>query len=281
MKLSIIILSYNTKALLKQTIDSIDLQDDWEIIVVDNNSSDGSPEMIEVEYPKVKLIQNEKNIGFGAANNQAMKVAQGEYYLILNSDTEIMDNAIQKLIDYLETHPIVGAVTPKVILPDGSIDLACHRGMPTPWRAFTYFSKLERAFPESKLFGGYHLTNLDFNKVHQVEATAATAMLVRKKTVDEVGMFDERFFLYAEDLDWCKRMTEANWQIYYLPEAVVVHHKSQSGKKKKSNKKEKSAATHHFYDTMKQFYEKHYQDTYPWYVRKLVYWGIDIKKWMS
>lgn len=280
MKLSIIILSYNTKTLLQQTLQSIPENPNWEIIVVDNASSDGSSEMVKSHFPSVKLVQNAKNLGFAAGNNRGILAAQGEYIMLLNSDTQIIDQAIQTLIDYLDTHPKVGVLTPKVILPDGAIDLACHRGLPTPWRAFTYFAKLEQLLPNSRFFGGYHLTHKDFDTTHQIEATAGTAMMVRREVIDQVGPLDEQFFFYAEDLDWCKRISEAGWQIVYHPEAVILHLKSQSGKKKHGSKAQ-AKAKHHFWDTMKLFYKKHYQDEYPQWVKSLVHLGIDLKKKFS
>jgi GT2 family glycosyltransferase len=278
MELSIIILSYNTKDLLKQTIDSIMLKENWEIIVVDNASSDGSQAMIEHDYPHIKLIKNNRNLGFAAANNLGIKIARGQYLMLLNSDTQVMDDCLSDLIRYLNQHKKVGIITPKVVLPDGAIDLACHRGMPTPWRSFTYFAKLERFFPNSATFGGYHLTHLDFNKPHLIEATAATAIITRRQVIKSVGLLDERFFLYAEDLDWCKRITEAGWSIIYYPQATILHHKSQSGKNNNIDREKKSAATEHFYDTMKQFYEKHYDNKYPKPLKKLIFLAIDIKK---
>lgn len=281
-KLSIIILSFNTKDLLVQTIDSISLKKDWEIIVVDNGSTDGSPEIIETNYPHFKLIRSAKNLGFAAGNNLGIKRARGEYIMLLNSDVKVIGDAIDELLAYLDRHPNVAIITPKVILPDGALDLACHRGMPTPWNAFTYFTKLETLFPNIKLFSGYHQTYQNFNQIHEVEATAATAIIVRQAAINQVGLLDERFFLYAEDLDWCKRMAEAGYQIIYYPKAQVLHYKSQSGKKKTAQNHDQKViikdSHHHFYDTMKQFYDKHYRQQYPKFIQKLVFTGIDLKQ---
>lgn len=284
-KLSIIVLSYNTLELLKNTLNSIPKNKNWSITVVDNASTDDSVDMVEKNFKHVTLIKNTKNLGFAAGNNIGIKNSNSNYIMLLNSDTEILDDAINVLIDYMDHNPKVAILTPRVILPDGSIDLACHRGMPTPWNAFTYFSKLEEVFPNSKTFGGYHQTHLDFETTHEIEATAATAIIVRKSAIDKVGLLDERFFLYAEDLDWCKRMTEAGYKIVYHPKASVLHHKSQSGKKKstsdKTSQKKRHQSHHHFYDTMKQFYQKHYVDEYPKWMQKLVFTGIDLKKKLS
>lgn len=276
-KLSIIVLSYNTKDLLQQTLQSIPKHPDWEVIVVDNASSDDSVAMLQQAFPSVKLILNKKNLGFAAANNQAIKQATGEFVLLLNSDTVVQPNALEQLLQLLEQDESIGVVTPKVVLPDGSIDLACHRGMPTPWRAFTYFSKLEQVFPNSKLFGGYHLTHKDFNVTHEVEAVSGVAMMVRRSVIDKVGMLDERFFFYAEDLDWCLRIREARWKIVYHPQATILHFKSQSGKKNKLDKQKERLAKKYFYDTMLQFYDKHYAKQYPKMINSLVKVGIRAK----
>jgi GT2 family glycosyltransferase len=274
--LSIIILNYNTRNLLHQTLQSIRSNPTWEIIVVDNASADDSVAFMKKNYPTVRLIENSDNLGFAAGNNIGIACAQGKYILLLNSDTEIVADALEQLISYLETHPMVGVITPKVVLPDGAIDLACHRGMPTPWNAFTYFSGLERLFPNRKLTAGYHQTYQDFTTIHEVDATACTAAIIRKSVIDKVGTLDERFFFYAEDLDWCKRIKEAGFAIIYYPDAVVLHHKSQSGKNRKGDIEAKSKAKHYFYQTMKQFYDKHYSHTYPKGLRPIIFKGIDV-----
>jgi GT2 family glycosyltransferase len=281
MKLSIIILNYNTKALLAKTIGSIKPQADREIIIVDNGSTDGSVEYIKQKFPKCQLIELPQNLGYAAGNNRGLALAQGQYVMLLNSDALIINDALDTLLAYLDKHPQVGAITPKVVLPNGAIDLACHRGMPTPWNAFAYFSKLEQLFPHSAFFAGYHQTYKDFNTTHQIDATAGTAMIVRRLVIDQIGLLDEQFFLYAEDLDWCKRITEAGYKIIYFPKAEVLHLKSQSGKKHLHNKKVKRESHRHFYDTMKQFYQKHYANHYPWPIRKLVMAAIDLKKWWA
>ena len=285
MTLSVIILSYNTKALLRQCLRSVfnlssRLSDDsLEIIVVDNASTDGSPEMVKAEFPQVKLIKSPQNLGFAAGNNLGLKQAQGKYLMLLNSDTEITNQqTFPKLINYLDTHPKAAVITPKVVLPSGQIDPACHRGMPTPWNAFTYFTGLEKLLPHSKTFAGYHQGHLDLNITHPIPATAATAIMVRRAAITQVGLLDESFFLYGEDLDWCQRFTDAGWQIIYYPQVTVLHHKSASGKKNASNPHARQASVDHFYDTMKLFYEKHYAKRYPKWFRRLIYLGIDLKK---
>ncbi|OGV97452.1 hypothetical protein A2W24_05765 [Microgenomates group bacterium RBG_16_45_19] len=284
MTVSVIILSYNTKLLLKQCLTSLRDRLDFttgklEIIVVDNASRDGSVALVKQNFPQVKIISLPQNLGFAAGNNRGLAVATGDYVLLLNSDTQITDpQLITVLLRYLQAHPKVALVTPKVLLPDGSLDLACHRGLPTPWNALTYFSGLAKVLPKCRLLAGYHQTYQNLNVIHPIAATAATAVLVRRQAIDAVGQLDERFFLYGEDLDWCKRLTDAGWQIVYHPQVSILHHKSASGKRQADDQDTQRQSVAHFYLTMKLFYEKHYRDTYPRWLRRLVYLGIDLKQ---
>ena len=276
-KLSIIVLSFNTKDYLKQTLKSIKEKKDWELVVVDNGSEDGSVEMVKKSFPHAKLYETGKNLGFAGGNNVGIKKAKGKYVMLLNSDTVVVDDALEKMVDYLEEHKKVGAVGPKFVLSDGAIDMACHRGLPTPWNAVAYFLKLEQLFPNSKLFGGYHRSWEDFESIHEVPVICAGAMIVRRKVVDEVGILDDSFFLYAEDIDWCKRIYDAGWKLVYNPEAKIIHYKSKSGKSKEGLKahKTKSFANFYFFDTMKKYYDKHYTHHPNWF-RRLVKFGVDV-----
>lgn len=271
-KLSIIVLNYNTKDLLIQTLSSINRQAQWEIIVVDNASTDGSSDAIKKKFPDIKLIINHKNNGFAGGNNIGINIARGEYIMLLNSDTKVMGPALEELTQYLDANPGVGVVSPKVTLPDGAIDLACHRGFPTLWNAFAYFAKLEQTFPNFHLFSGYHQAWQDFNTTHEVDAVSGAAMVVRRQAIDQVGLLDENFFLYAEDLDWCKRIKDAGWKIVYYPKATILHFKSQSGRAKagSEHKQVKSASRTQFFLTMKQYYDKHYPH-HPKIVRGVVH----------
>jgi GT2 family glycosyltransferase len=194
MTLTIIIISYNTKQLLFECLASIPESKKYQIIVVDNASKDGSADMVAKDFPQVSLIRSKTNTGFAHANNLGLKLAKGRHVIFLNSDTQIKEDALETLINFLDSHQQVGAVTPRVLLPDGALDLACHRGMPTPWNALTYFSKLESLLPQIKLFSGYHQTYKDFNQAHQIDATAMTAMMVKKQVIEKVGNLDDSFF---------------------------------------------------------------------------------------
>lgn len=288
-KLSIIILTYNTQDLTLNCLRSLSQQNlnlknsDFEVILVDNNSHDGTLAAVKKSYPWVKILKNSENLGFAAGNNPAIKKAKGEIVLLLNSDTLVPDATLQAMLDFLRENPDVGAATPRIELADGSLDLACHRGFPTPWNAFTYFLGLERLFPNSKICSGYHQTYQNFNLPHEVDAISGACFFIRSKVIDQVGLLDERFFMYAEDLDWCLRIKEAGWRIMYNPQVKIIHLKKQSGRKKKSTlqgikeaKRLRKKTTDHFFFTMQQFYDKHYQNRYPKALRFLVLAGIFI-----
>jgi len=272
MKLSIIILNHNTRDLLRQTLDSIHTDLKHEIIVVDNASTDGSTEMIRLKYPGVQLILSDKNIGFAAGNNLGLHQARGQYLLTLNSDTQIVTDALERLVAYLDHHPDVGIITPKLVLSDGAIDLSCHRGFPTLGNSIAYFVGLESLLPDSKLTAGYHQTWQDFTTIHQVDAVSGAAMMFRRSLLKEVGYLDEQFFMYAEDIDFCLRAKKAGWQVVFYPAASIIHFKGASGTKS-TNQRVKSITRSHFYTTMKQYFAKHHQ--YPKPVQALVNLGID------
>ena len=284
-RLSIVILSYNTKRYLEQVLRSLARikKNDWEVIVVDNASQDGSAQMVKEEFPFVKCIINKKNVGFSAGNNSGIRRAQGAYVLLLNSDTEVRDaESIPTLLSYMDKHPDIGAVTPKVVLADGTMDMASHRGIPTPWNSFSYFIGLERVFGKlpgiQRIFGGYHQTWKRIEYTHEVDACTAAAMFVRAAAIDEVGLLDEQFFMYGEDLDWCYRFRKAGWKIVYNPEATIIHHKNKSGVQVETNdeigKITKKQATSQFFDTMELFYRKHYGKVYPRWFLGVVQFGV-------
>lgn len=278
MKLSIVILNHNTKKLLLGAIDSV--QDSLrhtnlshEIIVVDNASTDDSVIAVKKKHPHIKLIQLDKNLGFAAGNNQGIKQAKGKYLLLLNTDTQPLEDSLEHLVKYLDRHPRVGIVSPKLVLLDGSVDLSCHRGFPTLGNSLAYFLKLEQLLPNFKPFAGYHQTWKNFDQPHSVDAVSFAAALIRRQVIDQIGLMDERFFMYAEDIDFCKRAKDRGWKIIYYPKAVIVHIKGSSG----SNSPDKhlqSQTRHHFYHTMKQYFRKH--GSAPWALKPFVDLGIDI-----
>lgn len=229
--ISIVIVSYNVKAYLEQSLSSIEkaLQGlRSEIFVVDNGSTDGSPAMVRMRFPGVKLIVNPENKGFAFANNQALREVKGEVVCLINPDTLVREDTFRVCVDYLRAHPQVGMVGCKILNPDGSLQLACRRSFPTPWVAFTKISGLSALFPKSRLFGKYNLTFLDPEIETEVEAISGSFMCVRRSAMEQVGLLDPSFFLYGEDLDWCYRFHTAGWKIVYLPSTQIVHYKGRS-----------------------------------------------------
>ena len=220
MNLSIIIVSYNNKKLLKQTLDSIydTIQKiNYEIIIVDNNSMDGSIDLVKQNYRQIIIIENKKNLGFSCANNIGINQAKGRYMLLLNSDTVVTDNCFEKCIKYMDEHPDIGALGCKVVLSDGKLDPACKRSFPTPEVSFYRMTGLSWLFPKSKRFGRYNLTYLDEDAIHEVDSLVGAFMMVRREGIEQVGLLDEDFFMYGEDIDWCYRIKQAGWKIVYYP----------------------------------------------------------------
>jgi len=282
--LSIIIVNYNTKELLKDCLESIQTSQELtsdEIFVVDNASSDKSVEMVKKDFPNVLLLSNRQNLGFAKANNQAIKKASGRYILLLNPDTKVEKNTLWEMIRFMENNPKVGVATCRVELPNCELDRDCRRSFPTPWVSFSKFSGLAKIFPKTKLFGSYQLTYLDEKKLSEVDACVGAFMMVRREAIDKIGLLDERFFFYGEDLDWCFRFKEKGWQIVYNPSVKITHYKGASSGMKHSSQhvttattKAKRKALIASTEAMKIFYQKHYQGRYPKVVTLLVFGGI-------
>lgn len=283
--LSIIILNYNGQFWLKKLLPTLkknylkETQYKVEVVVVDNDSSDNSVELIKKDFKWVKLMESGRNGGFAFGNNVAIKDNSARYIMLLNSDTEFLkrESNLDELIEYMDQHKDTAIISPRVELSDGSIDPASHRGEPTLWASFTYFAKLEKLFPKSKFFAQYHQGYKDLKQLHEIDACSGAAMIVRNTAIKKVGMLDEQFFMYAEDLDWCKRFRDAAYKIIFYPEVKIIHHKYKSGIKS-SNKKTASVTQKFFYDTMLQYYDKHYKEKYPNFVRNLLRYFIFIKK---
>lgn len=285
---SIIIVSYNTRDILQKCIQSIYdsvISATFEIIVVDNASSDESSEMIKNEFKEVILIENKENIGFAAANNMGIKKSNGNYLLFLNSDTFVFRNSIDSIFTFLNENLRAGAATCRVELPDGNIDDASHRGFPTPWNSLAHFSGLAKVFPKTKLFAGYSLGYLDKSTNHEIDACAGAYMMVRREAGEQVGWWDEDYFFYGEDIDFCYRLRQMNWEIWYVPSVKILHYKGVSGGIKEisknittANSETKKRATQARFDAMKIFYQKHYAQKYPKFITWVTLAGINVKK---
>jgi len=277
---SIIILTYNTRTLTLQCLQSLS-ETAWgdvtkEIIVVDNASNDATVDSINKLYSDVILVRNSKNLGFAKANNIGIRRAKGRYILLLNSDTEVEKDSIPAMIAFMDSHPKAGVSTPRVLLSDGTLDPACHRGFPNPWAAFTYMSGLERLFPKSRLFSQYHLGYKTMTLAHTIDVPSGAFFLVRRVVIDQVGMLDEDYFMYGEDIDWAYRIKEKGWEIWFNPTASILHRKKQSGRAHGDAIK-RMETENYFLTTMKLFYKKHYEQVYPRVITCLVYLVLDLR----
>lgn len=271
---SILIVNYNTCRLtldcLRSVMDS-DTNYSYEIILIDNHSSDGSIESIRSEFPKVTLIANEENTGFARANNQGIAVASGRYVLLLNSDTVVRKDTLETMVSFMDGRPDLGASGCKIILPDGSLDKACKRGFPTPAASFYYAFGFSKLFPDRARFNGYQLGYLDPDQDYPVDCLVGAFMLLRRETIDEVGGLDEEFFMYGEDLDWCFRIKEAGWGIYYYPQTSIVHLKGGSARRRPFK------IVYEFHRAMILFHRKHYSKRYNRMINGAVYAGVGVK----
>ena len=253
MKLSIIIVNYNVKYFLEQCLESVFLAIKniaAEVFVVDNRSSDDSVKYLKPLFPDVKFIENQENVGFSKANNQAIAQSQGEYILLLNPDTVIGENSLTNVCRFMDENPQAGAVGVKMLDGYGQFLPESKRGFPSPWNSFCKMTGLSRLFPYSKRFGEYHLKYLNKNYIHAVNILAGAFMMVRKKAVEKAGYLDERFFMYGEDIDWSYRIIHSGYKNYYYPEPIL-HYKGESTKKDIKYVK-------HFYEAMLIFFNKHY-----------------------
>jgi len=271
--LSVVIVSWNTKDLLRGCLTSLyDSEGDFsfETVVVDNCSSDGSADMVREEFPQAHLIESEINGGYAYANNQGLGCFQARYYLLLNPDTVLPPDAIQRMLEFLDSHPEVGIAGPKLVMADGELDMACRRSFPTPENSFYKLFGLSRLFPDSERFGRYNLTYLDPDQVAEVDSVVGAFMMVRREVVEEVGCLDEQYFMYAEDLDWAFRAKRAGWKVYYYPEVTVLHYKRQSSQQNKDR------SDYEFWRAMYMFYRKHYAQETPFWLHYLVLGGLSV-----
>lgn len=229
--LSIIIVNYRTYQLTRQTLESVLEKDhpfDYQIYLVDDHSGDGSLEKLQQEFQGMELITfiaSPENRGFAHANNLALEQINSRYVLLLNSDTQIIGDCLEKCLEYMAKDPEVGVLGCKVLLPDGRLDLACRRSFPTFSVSFYRMTGLSKLFPHSRRFGQYNLTYLDEDETYPVDCVVGAFMMVRWITIHEVGLLDEDFFMYGEDIDWCYRIKSAGWKIIYYSPAQILHHK--------------------------------------------------------
>ncbi len=255
MKLSIVIVNYNVRYFLEQCLYAAQkaaAKVSSEIIVVDNDSVDGSCQMVEEKFPEVQLISNKENVGFSRANNQAIRIAKGEYILLLNPDTVVEEDSFLKIVAFMDRTPDAGGLGVKMIDGKGRFLPESKRGLPTPEVAFWKIFGFSRLFPHSKRFSQYHLGYLDNDQVHEIEVLAGAFMLLRRETLDKVGLLDEDYFMYGEDIDLSYRITLGGYKNYYYPETTIIHYKGESTKKGSIN------YVRVFYNAMIIFARKHF-----------------------
>lgn len=253
--ISIVIVNYNVEYFLEQCLNSVyaALQHlTAEVFVVDNNSIDGSVEMVKSRFPAVHLIANSKNVGFSCANNQAMRIAQGEYILLLNPDTVVEEDTFSKCIQFMDEHPEAGGLGVRMIDGKGNFLPESKRGLPTPAAAFYKIFGVSRLFPKSKTFSKYHLSYLNEFEINEIEVLSGAYMMMRKESLDKVGLLDEAFFMYGEDIDLSYRILQGGYKNYYFPQTQIIHYKGESTKKSSVN------YVFVFYRAMIIFAKKHF-----------------------
>jgi hypothetical protein len=247
-----------------------------EVIVADNGSSDGVLEMLRTEFPAVRVIPGQSNQGFGRPTNQAMRLGRGRYLLLLNPDTVILPEAIDRLVAFLDDHPRAGICGPKILNRDGSLQKPCRRGVSRPWNTLSYMLGLAALFPRSRLFGGYLMTYMDENATHPVDGVSGACMLIRRAVVEQIGYLDERYFAYQEDADYCFQAQKAGWQIYYVPAAQITHYGGRGGSRAQPYR-----AIYEWHRSYFLFYRKNLARDYFFLFNWLFYLAMGIKLALS
>ena len=282
--LGIVIVNWNTRDFLDkclQTVFAAEGNLTYKVVVVDNASSDNSEQMVREKYPQAHVIQTNENTGYPRGNNIGLKFlgyhGKGQvdadaprYALLLNPDTEVPPTAFYNMVQFMDAHPDVGVAGPRLLLPDGSLDKACRRGFPTPMVSIYHYSGLAKLFPKSERFGRYNMTFADIDQELEVDSVVGAYMQIRKEAIEQTGLLDEAFFMYAEDIDWCYRIKEAGWKVWYHA-AVTVYHVKRAASSQ-SNK-----AQFEFWRAMLIFYRKHYRATTPFWLHGLVMMGLLFK----
>lgn len=271
MDCSIIVVNYQTYQLTKDTINSIIDKFhsfSYEIIVVDNASKDDSLDKLQKDFKdKVKFIASKENNGFAAGNNLAIEKAKGRYVLLLNSDTVVLDDSLDKIYKYMEENVDVGATGCQVILESGELDKACRRSFPNPQNAFYRLFHI----PTKNKMDNYNLDELDDDGIYEIDCLTGAFMFIRKTALKDIGGgLDETFFMYGEDIDLCYRIKKAGWKIVYFGKSKIIHYKGAS------SKKQKSKLIYEFYRAMYIYYKKHLAKINPFFINGLVYLGIAI-----
>ena len=226
MDISVCIVNFNSKKQLEKCLNTIKPAIkplSYEVIIIDNYSKDGSQELIKKHFEKVRLITNNRNKGYTSEINRAMKIGKGKYKLIINPDSRLMPKSINNLVTFMKQKERSGIVGPLVLNEDGSFQWSCRRGVARPFAVFCYFLGIAKLFPQYPIFTGYHLNHLDVKEINEVSGVSGSCMLVDQELINDIGYFDERFFAYQEDSDYCLRAINSGWKVYYNPNSTVIH----------------------------------------------------------
>ncbi len=273
MQLSICIVNWNTREDLRRCLAALPAgapKTPCEVFVVDNNSSDGSAEMVAADFPAVHLIRNRENTGFACANNQAIREAHGDYLLLLNPDTLVHPGALDRLVAVMEEHPEAGIGGAKLLNRDGTLQYSC-RHFPTFATGFFRNSALGRLFPGNTQVRDYLMTNFDHAALTEVDWVSGAALCIRRETLEQIGVLDEIFFMYCEDVDWCYRAHQAGWKVIYIPDAVITHIIG------RGSDQAVAAMVHAHHRSMSIFYRKHYEGNTPRLLRWVPQLGIWVR----
>jgi GT2 family glycosyltransferase len=280
--LGIVIVNWNTRDLLRECLKSLEAGDasvQRRVIVVDNASGDGSVAMTRAEFPSVEVIANPTNGGFSQANNLGLKAfgfggAASDnlprYALLLNPDTIVPPDGLRRMLDRMDADPRLGIAGPRLVMPDGKLDLACRRSFPTPEVSLWRMTGLSKLFPKSKLFGRYNMTYLDEHLETEVDCVVGAFMMVRREAIQQAGLLDETFWMYGEDIDWAFRIKQAGWKVLYYPRVTVLHVKRAASRQNPRTRLE-------FQRASLIFYRKHYAATTPRLLHLAVLLGLLLK----
>ncbi|MCH8274442.1 MAG: glycosyltransferase family 2 protein [Armatimonadetes bacterium] len=274
--LSITICSWNTRNDLRECLASLGKVRDeanFEVIVLDNASDDGSPDMVQHEYPWVHLMRRDENLGFGAGHNRAMREAGGALVMPLNSDTIVHEGAIRAIVKFMEEKPDVGVLGPKLLNPDGSLQYSCRR-FPTPMAALFRNTPLGRLFPNNRFSRDYLMQDWLHDEPRDVDWVSAAAVCIRRAVYEKIGGFDERFFMYMEDVDLCFRVWKAGYRVTYFPGAVITHAIG------RSTDIAANKMIRQFHHSMMLFYKKHHLPSMPLLLRPLAVGSAAVMLWL-
>lgn len=273
----IVIVNWNTVDELERCLETVFASQgdfNYRVVVVDNASTDGSPERVRQNFPEVDVLALDENLGYPKGNNVGLRHlgyhGKGEvdadapqYALLLNPDTEVPPDSLYQMLQFMDSRPDIGIAGPKLLTPDGSLDKACRRGFPTPLVSFYHFAGLAKLFPKNERFGRYNMTFADSNQELEVDSVVGAYLQIRKEAIADIGLLDEVYFMYAEDIDWCYRVKQAGWKVWYYAPVTVFHIKRAASSKS-------AKAQFEFWRAMLIFYRKHYRKSTPILVHALI-----------